>query len=236
MKNRIIENPAELRSLFKDGMSIMIGGFLAKGSSETVIDQIVASGAKNLTIMCNDGGTSPKFDKETGKLLKGATGTGKLIETGQVKKLYATHIGLNPNVGKKMNSGELEVVLIPQGTFAECIRAGGAGLGGVITHTGVGTIVEDGEHVYKKIKLGGKKYLIEKPLHADVAVLRGFKTDTFGNVYYEKTSRNFNPLMAFAADTVIVGSDEIVELGKIDGNNVVTPGVLVDYVVKEGAK
>ena len=238
MKNKIIEK-TDIRPLFKDGMSIMIGGFLAKGSSETVIDQIVASGAKNLTVICNDGGTCAKYEidpvtkKSTGKLLKGPTGSGKLIATGQVKKLYATHIGLNPEVGKKMNSGEMEVVLIPQGSMAEAIRAGGSGLGGVITPTGVGTIVEEGEHVYKKIKLGGKRYLIEKPIHADIAVIHGKTVDTFGNVCYEKTSRNFNPMMAFAADTVIVGAENIVERGQLNGNNVVTPGVLVDYIVKE---
>ncbi|MDD4123961.1 MAG: 3-oxoacid CoA-transferase subunit A [Bacilli bacterium] len=221
MKNKIIAKE-EVKKLVRDGMTIMVGGFLAKGTSETVIDQIVAAGVKDLTIIANDGGTI-------------TTGVGKLIANNQVKTLYASHIGLNKMVGQKMEAGELEVVLIPQGSLAEAIRAGGAGLGGVLTPTGVGTIVEeDHRHVYKSIKLDGKKYLIEKPLHADLTVLRGFKVDTFGNVYYEKTSRNFNPMMAFAGDVVVVGADEIVEKGKLNPNDVVTPGVLVDYIVKEG--
>ncbi len=233
MKNKIIDKK-QCQALFHDGQTIMVGGFLARGGSEVIMDAILASGAKDLTIMCNDGGTCPKVDKETGKEIKGATGVGKLIHAGVVKTLVATHIGLNPEVGQKMNAGTLDVMLVPQGTFAECIRAGGAGLGGVITPTGVATpIEEDKRQVYKTIKLGGKKYLIEKPLHADIAAIHGYKVDEIGNVYYEGTSRNFNPLMATAADIVICGADNIVARGKINGSTIVTPGVLVDYIIKE---
>lgn len=236
MKNKIIEKSG-IRPLLKDGMSIMVGGFLAVGSAETVIDEIVASGVKDLTIYCNDGGLGERRNRETGELIAGPMGAGKLLANGQVKKLYATHIGVNPLVGKLMNAGQLEVVLIPQGSFAEMIRAGGSGLGGIITPTGVGVdIIEQSEHVYKKIKLGDKKkttYLIEKPLHADLAVIKAAVVDKFGNVYFNETTQNFNKVMAYAADTVICEAQKVVERGGIDPNAIHVPGVLVDYIVKE---
>ncbi|MDD2433803.1 MAG: 3-oxoacid CoA-transferase subunit A [Bacilli bacterium] len=236
MKNKIIEK-TDIRPLLKDGMSIMIGGFLSVGSAETVIDQVVASGVKNLTIYCNDGGLGEKRNKETGELIAGPKGAGKLIASGQCTTLYATHIGLNPLIGKKMNTGEMKVVLIPQGSFAEMIRAGGSGLGGIITPTGVGVdIIEQAEHVYKKIKLGDKKkktYLIEKPLHADLTIIKGAVVDKLGNVYFNKTTQNFSRVMAYASDVVVCEAQKIVERGEIDGNAIHVPGVLVDYIVKE---
>lgn len=199
----------------QDGMTVMIGGFLSNGTPEILMDAIVEKGIKNLTIIANDGGTP-------------GTGIAKLIAAGLVRKLIATHIGMNPQVGQMMNDGTLEVELVPQGTMAERIRADGAGLGGVLTQTGLGTEVADGKEI---VTVNGTEYLLEKPLHADVALLRGSIVDEDGNIFYKGTTRNFNPVMATAADLVIVGAEEIVPTGEIQGENVVTPGIFVDYIV-----
>jgi len=204
----------EFKSHFKDGMSIMVGGFMAVGTSELLIDALVETNIKDLTIICNDAGFPDK-------------GVGKLIENNQVKKLLASHIGLNPTAGKMMSSGLLEVILIPQGTLIEQIRAGGAGLGGVLTPTGIGTKVEDGK---QKIIVDNKAYLLEKPLKADVAIIRGSVVDPFGNVVYHATTRNFNPMMAMACDKVFVWPEELVD--KLDPNFIMTPHIFVDYIVK----
>lgn len=234
MKNKIITKE-EASKLFKDGMTVMIGGFLAAGSSKVVVEACRMSGAKNLTVICNDGGQGAGGPN-------GPEGAGVLIASGQVKKLIATHIGLNPTVGQMMNEGTMEVELSPQGTMAERIRAGGSGLGGVLTPTGLGTWVENdglltshGVVGPKKpvVEVNGVKYLLEKPLHADVAILHGGKVDEVGNVIYNKTNRNFNPLMAFAADVVIVGAKKLFKRGELDPDAIVTPSVLVDYIVKE---
>ncbi len=224
MRNKIITKE-EASKLFKDGMTIMTGGFLCVGTSDVGTAAIVESGAKNLTIISNDGGLPTK-------------GNGLPIASGQVSHLIASHIGLNKMVGQKLNAGELKVTLVPQGTLAEKIRAGGAGLGGILTPTGFGTIVQSGGDMTgepkKVIKVQGKDYLLEEKLHADVAVLRGAIVDEIGNVYYDKTARNFNQVMAFAADIVIVGADKIVKRGEMNPNDVMTPSVLVDYIIKEG--
>lgn len=199
----------------KDGMSIMVGGFMAVGTPERVVDAIVEKNIKNLTIICNDAGYPDK-------------GVGKLIANGQVKKLIASHIGLNPMAGELMAKGELEVVLTPQGTLIEQIRSGGAGLGGVLTQTGLGTIVEEGKQI---IDIAGKKFLLEEPLKADIAILRGSTVDTKGNVIYNYTTKNFNPMMATAADLVIVGAETIVEAGTMNVDHVMTPSIFVDYIV-----
>ena len=199
----------------KDGMSIMVGGFMAVGTPERVVDAIVEKNIKNLTIICNDAGYPDK-------------GVGKLIANGQVKKLIASHIGLNPMAGELMAKGELEVVLTPQGTLIEQIRSGGAGLGGVLTQTGLGTIVEEGKQI---IDVAGKKFLLEEPLKADIAILRGSTVDTKGNVIYNYTTKNFNPMMATAADLVIVGAETIVEAGTMNVDHVMTPSIFVDYIV-----
>lgn len=203
----------------KDGDSIMVGGFMACGTPEILIDALVKKNVKHLTIICNDAGVPGR-------------GVGKLISKGQVKKLIASHVGLNPEVAQRMNTDveedKLECVLVPQGTLAERVRAGGAGLGGILTPTGVGTIVAEGKQI---INVQGKEYLLEEPLRADHAFLRGSVTDTFGNTTYNATTRTFNPMMATAADHVIVGSCEIVEIGEIDPNNVVTSGIFVDAIV-----
>lgn len=199
----------------QDGMSVMIGGFLSNGTPEILMDALVKRGVKNLTVMANDGGTT-------------GTGIAKLIAAGQVKKLIATHVGMNPQVAQLMNEGKLEVELVPQGTMAERIRAGGAGLGGVLTPTGLGTSVAEGKEI---ITVDGKEYLLEKPLHADVALLRGSIVDEDGSIFYKGTTRNFNPMMATAADLVIAAAEEIVPVGGIPGENIVTPGIFVDYIV-----
>jgi len=214
MRNKII-TVDEAMEYIKDGSRLMIGGFMSVGTPEILMDAIVKKGVQNLTVIANDSGTLD-------------TGIGKLISAKQVKCLIASHIGLNAETGKQMTSGELEVDLVPQGSLAEKIRAGGAGLGGVLTPTGIGTEVERGK---KKIILDQKEYLIELPLKAEVALIRGSIVDKSGNVYYNATTKNFNPLMATAADTVIVAAEKIVEDGELDPNCIMTPGIFVDYIV-----
>lgn len=215
MKNKITTAQDAL-SKIKDGMTVMIGGFLGNGTPETMIDEIIKKGVKNLTIIANDTAFPDR-------------GIGKLIVNKNVKKAIVSHIGTNPETGRQMNEKEITVELIPQGTLAEQVRAGGGGLGGVLTPTGIGTVVEEGK---QKITVNGKDYLLELPLHADVAIIKGTKVDRQGNVFYNKSTRNFNPLMAAAADFVIVECDEIVEVGELDPNYVMTPSILVDLIVK----
>lgn len=213
--NKVVDYSV-IKSLLRDGMTLMIGGFLGCGTPEGIIDLIIEMDLKNLTVICND---TSFVDK----------GIGKLIANGNAKKVITSHIGTNSESGKRMNEGSLEVELSPQGTLIERIRAAGSGLGGVITPTGVGTLVEEGK---EKITLNGKEYLIEMPLKADVALVYASKVDPFGNCYYQGTTRNFNPIIALAADTVIVEAEEVVEVGQLNPEVVMTPGVLVDYIVK----
>ena len=203
-------------AMIPDGASVMFGGFLGVGSPERVIDALVARGARGLTLICNDT-ASP------------TVGVGKLIEAGCVARVKASHIGTNPTTQKKMISGEIEVELVPQGTLAERIRAGGSGLGGVLTPTGVGTVVSEGKQV---IEIDGESFLLEKPLRADFALLRAHEADHFGNLTYRLTAANFNPVMAFAADCVIAEPEEIVPVGVIPPDAVRTPGVLVHHLVR----
>jgi acetate CoA/acetoacetate CoA-transferase alpha subunit len=210
-----IKNIEEIVALIEDGMTIMIGGFMGVGTPEIIIDAMVSKGIKNLTIIANDTGLPGK-------------GIGKLITNKMIKKLIASHIGLNPETGIQMNNGELEVILVPQGTLAERIRCGGAGIGGFLTETGVGTIVEEGK---QKISIANKDYLLELPLRADIALIRGTIVDKDGNIFYNASTRNFNTVMATAADKVIVAAESIVEVGEINPNNVMTPGIFIDYVV-----
>ncbi len=205
---------SEAAAMIKDGSTIMIGGFLGAGSANKIIEEIVKQGKKDLTIICND--TS-----------YGEFGSGYLVANNCVKKVIASHIGTNPVTGEKMISGEMEVQLIPQGTLAEQIRCGGAGIGGFLTTTGLGTIVEEGK---QKLTVDGKEYLLEKPIRADVALLGASVCDKFGNLVYRGTSQNFNPLMATAADLVIAEVKEEVE--EIAPENVKTPYLFVDYIVK----
>lgn len=205
---------SQAASMIKDGMTVMVGGFLGSGSANKIIEEIVKQGTKDLTIICND--TSfVEF------------GSGYLVANNCVKKVIASHIGTNPITGQKMISGEMEVQLIPQGTLAEQIRCAGAGIGGFLTTTGLGTVVEEGK---QKITLDGKEYLLEKPIRADVALIGASLCDKFGNLVYKGTSQNFNPLMATAADVVIAEVKEEVE--EIAPENVKTPYLFVDYIVK----
>ena len=205
----------EAVDMIHDGMTIMVGGFLGCKNPFKIVDAIVEKGVKDITLIAND----TSFPE---------VGIGKLIVNKQVKKLIASHVGTNKETGNQMNSGEMQVELVPQGTLAERIRAAGAGLGGVLTPTGLGTIVAEGKTI---VEVDGKDYLLEKPLKADIALIVGAKVDKKGNVRYAKATRNFNPLMATAADIVIVEADEIVEAGGIDPDDVMTPGIFIDYIV-----
>lgn len=210
----------EAADMIHDGMSIMFGGFLGVRNPFKLVDAIIDKGVKDITLIAND----TSFPE---------VGIGKLIVNKQVKKVIASHIGTNKETGNQMNAGEMEVELVPQGTLAERIRAAGAGLGGVLTPTGLGTVVAEGKDV---VEVDGKQYLLEKPLKADVALIVGAKVDTKGNIRYKKSTRNFNPIMATAATLVIVEADEIVEAGELDPDDIMTPGIFVDYIVLGGDK
>ncbi len=211
-----VRSMEEALDALRDGQSVMIGGFLAAGTPEALVDGLINKGVGNLTVIGNDTGFVDR-------------GIGRLVVSGQIKKAIVSHIGTNKETGRKMTAGEMDVELVPQGTLAERVRAGGAGLGGILTPTGVGTIVEEGK---QKLEIDGKTYLLELPLRADVALLLAHKADTSGNLVYRRSSRNFNPLMAMAADLVIVLAEEIVDVGELDPDEIVTPGVLVDMIVK----
>jgi acetate CoA/acetoacetate CoA-transferase alpha subunit len=198
-----------------DGASLLIGGFMAVGTPERVIDELVRQRKRELTVIAND------------TALPGV-GIGKLVRAGLVRKVIASHIGLNPETQQQMLSGALEVELVPQGTLIERIRAGGYGLGGILTPTGIGTTVEDGK---QKIELGGRSYLIESALRAEFALVQAFLADYYGNLAYALTARNFNPVVAMAGDTVIAGAEHIVPVGVIAPDHVVTPAPVVDYLI-----
>jgi len=208
---------ADAVALIPDDASLMIGGFMGVGTPERVIDELVRQGKRGLTVIAND------------TALPGV-GIGKLITAGLVRNVIASHIGLNPETQKKMIAGEIQVELVPQGTLIERIRAGGFGLGGVLTATGVGTIVEEGK---QKVAVAGKDYLVETALHADFALVNAFLADYLGNLSYALTARNFNPVMAMAADTVIAEADNIVPVGLISPDHVVTPAPIVDYLIAQ---
>lgn len=200
----------------QNGMTLMIGGFLAVGTPEAFVDALINKGVKDLTVIANDTGFVDK-------------GIGKLVVGSRLKKVIVSHIGTNPETGRQMNAGTLAVELVPQGTLAECIRAGGAGLGGVLTTTGLGTVVAEGKSV---IHIDGKDFLLEKPLQADVALIKAHTADTSGNLVFRRSARNFNPLMAMAAKVVMVEAENIVEAGQIDPDQVMVPGIVVDWIVR----
>lgn len=206
----------EAVALIQDGMTVMIGGFLGVGTPHAIIDKMIDKGVKDLIVICTDTAYADH-------------GIGKLISKKMVKKVIASHIGTNSETGRQMNAGEIEVLLTPQGTLAEQIRSGGAGLGGFLTPTGIGTVVEENK---RKIEIDGREYILELPLKADIALLKGAKVDKKGNIYYDLAARNFNPVMATAADTVIVEADYIVEAGEINANDVMTPGIFVDVITR----
>jgi acetate CoA/acetoacetate CoA-transferase alpha subunit len=198
-----------------DGASLMIGGFMGVGTPERLVDELVRQGKRELTVIGNDTAMP-------------GVGIGKLIRAQAVRKAIVSHIGTNPETQQKMLSGEIEVELVPQGTLIERIRAAGFGLGGILTPTGVGTLVEEGK---RKIDVDGRDYLLEKPLHADFALVQAFLADYLGNLTYVLTARNFNPVIAMAATTVIVDAEHIVPVGMISPDHVMTPAPLVDYLV-----
>ena len=219
----------EAVKLIPDGATVMFGGFMGCGNAHRFIDALSKSGVKDLTYIGNDG-VCPG-----GPMGEEYYGAAKLIHNRQVSRMIASHVGLNPEVAQQsMVDGTLEVTLIPQGSLAEMIRAGGAGLGGVLTPTGVGTIIEESPLCLGKQTIDGKDYLLLKPLHADFAVIGGAKIDRYGNVWYKGSSQNFNIVMATAADVVIAEAEEIVEIGDIAPEDVRTPGIFVDYVVEGG--
>jgi len=198
-----------------DAASLMIGGYMAVGTSERLIDELLRQGTRNLTVVANDTAMPGR-------------GIGKLISAGLVSRVIASHIGLNPETQQQMIAGKIAVDLVPQGTLIERIRAGGFGLGGILTPTGVGTVVEEGK---RRIEVDGKDYLLETALRADFALVHAFLADYLGNLSYALTARNFNPVVAMAADTVIVTAEHIVPVGVIAPDHVVTPAPVVDYLV-----
>jgi acetate CoA/acetoacetate CoA-transferase alpha subunit len=211
--------PEAAAAMIPDGAPVLIGGFMAVGSPHRLIDALVARGVRGLTVIANDTAMPGK-------------GIGKLIRAGAVTRLVASHIGLNPETQAKMIAGEIEVELVPQGTLVERIRAGGVGLGGVLTATGLGTVVEEGKTI---IAVDGRRYLLEKPIRADFALIAARQADYLGNLQYSLTAHNFNPIMALAADTVIAEPDIIVPVGVIPPDAVRTPGVLVDHLLERAA-
>jgi len=201
--------------MIPDGASLMIGGFLGVGTPERIIDEIIRQNKRDLTVIANDTATLDK-------------GIGKLVRAKLLRKAIVSHIGLNAETQRQMMAGELEVELVPQGTLIERIRAGGYGLGGVLTQTGIGTSVESGK---QRVEVEGKPYLLEIALRADFALVQAFIADYLGNLGYALTARNFNPVIAMAAATVIVSADNIVPVGVISPDHVVTPAPIVDYLV-----
>jgi acetate CoA/acetoacetate CoA-transferase alpha subunit len=202
-------------AMIPDGASLMIGGFMGVGTPERVIDELVRQHKRKLAVIANDTAVPGR-------------GIGKLVTAGLLDKVIASHIGLNPDTQQQMIAGKIAVDLIPQGTLIERIRAGGSGLGGILTPTGVGTVVEEGK---RKIDVNGTSYLLETALRADFALVHAFLADYSGNLSYALTARNFNPVIALAADTVIVTADHIVPVGVIAPDHVVTPAAVVDYLV-----
>ena len=205
----------EADSKIPEGASLMVGGFMGVGTPERLMDELVRQGRRNLTVIANDTAMP-------------GVGIGKLVSAGLLRKVIASHIGLNPETQKKMIAGAIEVDLVPQGTLIERIRAGGYGLGGVLTPTGVGTVVEEGK---RKLDVDGREYLLETALHADFALIEAFLADYLGNLTYVLTARNFNPVIAMAASTVIADAEHIVPVGMISPDHVMTPSPLVDYLV-----
>lgn len=217
MKNKLIKLE-NLNEIVKDSMTVMVSGFMGCGSPHKIIDKLVELGVKDLTLVCNDTGFVDY-------------GVGKMVVNKQFKKIQTSHIGLNPEAIRQLNDKETEFELIPQGTLAERIRSAGAGLGAVVTPTGIGTLVAEGKET---IVIDDKEYLIEKPIKADIAIIGASKVDEKGNTYYSGSGRNFGTIMATAADVVIVEADEVAKVGEIDQEHVMTPHIFVDYIIDGG--
>ncbi len=202
-------------ALFKDGQTVMIGGFANHGNPKRLIDVLVESGARGLTVISNDSG-DPDYT------------TGRLVRSGQATRWICSHVGMNPEMGKAVAEGRIDLELNPQGTLAERIRSGGAGVGGVLLRTGLGTVIEEGK---RKIEVDGVEYLLETPLRADIALVHARKADGCGNLVYRGTSRNFNPLVAMAGRIVVVEAEEIVPIGSLDPDEIHTPGIFVHMIL-----
>ncbi len=215
-----IKNPLEALKLsyLKDGSSLLIAGFLANGTSEILIDAILESGAKNLMVICNDTSFPDK-------------GIGKLIKNRRVNRIITTHIGTNIETQKQYLNKEIEVEFVPQGTLIERLRAYGAGLGGILTPVGIGTVVEEGK---QKMVIDDKEYILEEPLGGDISIIKAKWGDEFGNLKYYGTARNFNPVMALAGKKVIAEVENLMKIGEMDPNEIETAGIFVDYIVKGG--
>jgi acetate CoA/acetoacetate CoA-transferase alpha subunit len=222
MVKKPLISAASAAAMIKEGMTVHFGGFLGCGSPNAVIAALAAAGTRGLVLVCDDTGL---YDPAGGR----STGVAPLVAKRQFSRIIVSHIGTNPETQRQMNSGEAEVVLVPQGTLAERIRAAGAGLGGFLTPTGLGTEAAEGK---EKLAMGDRVYLLELPLPGDVAVIKARRGDRAGNLQYSKTARNFNPLMASACALVIAEVEEIVEIGDIDPDQVHTPSIFVDYLVE----
>jgi acetate CoA/acetoacetate CoA-transferase alpha subunit len=201
--------------LIPDGASLMIGGFMGVGTPEPLIDELVRQGKRQLTVIAND-------------TAKPGVGIGKLISNKAISRAVVSHIGLNPETQKQMLAGEMTVELVPQGTLIERIRAGGFGIGGILTQTGLGTLAEKDK---RRVAVDDKEYLLETALRADFALVQAFLADYLGNLSYALTARNFNPVVAMAADTVIANVEHIVPVGLIAPDHVVTPAPIIDYLI-----
>ena len=217
MKSAI--KPEAAAALVPDGATVLIGGFMGVGTPNRLIDALVARGARGLTVIANDTAMPGR-------------GIGKLVSAGAIARLVASHIGLNPETQARMIDGSIEVELVPQGTLVERIRAGGVGLGGVLTATGIGTPVEEGKRI---IEIDGRRFILETPLRADFALIAARQADYIGNLQYSLTAHNFNPIMAMAADTVIAEPERSCRSGFIPPDFVKTPGILVDHLLERAA-
>ncbi|WP_034443917.1 CoA transferase subunit A [Cloacibacillus evryensis] len=214
----------EAAAYISPGSSLMIGGFNYGGAPYTIIEALCESGVRDIDLICVD---TSYFQTK----VPGPVGVARLVTNGQLRSLVASHIGLNKKTQELYTSGELKIELIPMGTFVERIRAGGAGLGGILTPTGVDTVYEEGRD---SVELDGRRYIIERPLKADVALIRAYRADAAGNLIYYGTNRNFNPTMATAAAKVVAEVDEVVPIGGIAPDDVVTPGIFIDALVLKG--
>jgi len=214
--NKVLSSAEDAVARIPDGASIMMGGFGLCGIPENLIAALRARGTRDLTVISNNAGVDD-------------FGIGVLLRARQVRKMISTYVGENKEFERQFLTGELEVELVPQGTFAERIRAGGAGIGGFFTPTGYGTLVAEGKETRT---IGGKAYVLEQPIHADFAFVKAWKGDRDGNLVYRRTARNFNPVMATAADVTIAEVERLVEPGELDPDHIVTPGIFVNYVLQ----
>ena len=211
-----IKSAEEIKALFKNDIRLMVGGFANHGSPKRLIDLFVDSGVKDITVISNDSG-DPDLT------------TGRFVRSRQAKKFICSHVGMNPELGAAVEAGEVELELCPQGSLAERIRCGGAGLGGALVKTGLGTVIATGKQT---VEINGDTWLLETPLRANIALVKAHKADKIGNLTYRGSSRNFNPLVAMAADIVIVEADVIVEAGELGLDDIVTPSVFVTYILE----